>query len=265
MLDEINYLNQFRLSAAWKELEAIFEADLLAEVPDFSAPEVEFYSQKLPLGLKIGLEWAQKTQFSWRAATGRGLKIDGEKFKLTAPSNRLTLWRDVLMVMKLAGVDIWQTLDGLRAVFAQNAPHTATANNQSKQLALFLAGKLGLILSADDLGSVGQAWRMLLETNAHHLCFNQTISEVNFSGWSAQPIEKPFAVIDVIGDFTSPSNQQAFLTKNRLLSGKMPASRNLMLNTKTAPAQLLEMLLLAEATSLYLAALNKQSLGNKRS
>ena len=135
-----------------------------------------------------------------------------------------------------------------------------TVDNQAKQLALYLAGKISLVFSPEQTRGVGEFWRRCLESQAHNLCFNQTITDLNFAGWSSHPVEKPFGVLDLIPTEIDRATDMAFAHKNRQLSGKMPASRQLQLHTDNPTNQLLEMMLLAETTSFYLACLNKQSL-----
>lgn len=256
MLDQLNYLNQFHINNAWRQLEAVLQASFLAETPDFSGLEVTFGSPKLSLGLEIALTWLDNPQFQWQAQAERTVIIDGESFDLPEVTADLADWRDLLLCLKLAGIDIWTALQQAQEATQSLAPTVATSDNPAKQLALRLAGKIGLIISAEQLRPVGDWWRQCLEQRAVNLCFSQSIDQLNNRGWQSHPIEKPFAVIDL----PNHQDQVKFDRKNRQLSGKMPASYQFKPVSDQPVEQLLELLLMAEATSFYLAVLNKQSL-----
>lgn len=256
ILDQINYLNQFQISLAWRNLATIFDSDFLDDSPDFSSPEAIFYSPHPSLGLRIGLDWLNNSQFNWQTAPARSVQINGETHPLTGFSNKLENWYDYLLSLKLAGIDIWTILQQVKPTFDQLSPLVNSSNNQAKQLAQRLAGKTILVITADQLETVGQWWRHCFENWASNLCFTQTISQINYQGWRSHPIDKPFGVIDI----TNPQDQTQFSQKNRQLSGKMPAAYQIKTTTKRSATELIELMLLAEATSYYLAALNKQSL-----
>lgn len=260
MLDETNQLNQFGIEMAWRQLQGIFKAELLDNTPDFSGLKVIFHSPQPSLGLKIGLEWAKERDFQWQASQERTVTVDDETNPLPEVVGGLSDWRDVLLVMKLAGVDLYSNLQELKIVAEQLAPTVPTRDNQAKRLALYLTGKIGLVFSPESSQAVGQFWRQKLETQARNLCFNQVITELNLAGWSSHPVEKPFGVVDLVPKGIDQATEVAFDRKNRRLSGKMPAAKQLQLRTSDQTSQLLEMMLLAEATSFYLACLNKQSL-----
>lgn len=257
MLDQLNHLNQFQVNAAWEQLALVFQPNFLAEAPEFSGLEVIFHSQQPSLGLKIALDWLDNTQFQWQATTSRAVAVDGETWPLPEMPDRLGEWRDLLLCLKLAGIDIHSALQEVKNITDQLAPAVITRENKAKQLALRLAGKVGLVLTARQLELVGEWWRRALEQQAANLCFSQTINQINYRGWQSHPVDKPFGVIDIVNH----QDQTAFDKKNRQLSGKMPAAYQLKPTANQPAAQLLELIILAEATSFYLAVLNKQSLG----
>ena len=259
MLDDLNQLNQFGVEIAWRRLHGIFKSDFLANTPDFSGLKVVFYGKQPSLGLKIGLEWASDRDFHWEQSSESKIIIDDETYPLPEVSE-LSDWHDLLLVMKIAGVDLYDNLQELKTIINQLAPSVPTVDNQAKQLALYLAGKISLVFSPEQTRGVGEFWRQCLESQAHNLCFNQTITDLNFVGWSSHPVEKPFGVLDLIPTDIDRATDMAFARKNRQLSGKMPASRQLKLQASDYAGQVLEIMLLAEATSFYLACLNKQSL-----
>lgn len=260
MLDDYSQLNQFGIELAWRQFQEVFKPNLLENTPDFSGLKVFFKNPQPNLGLRIGLEWARERDFHWESGPGQIVIVDDETYDLPDIIGGLGDWRDVLLVMKLAGVDIYSSLQELKTIANGLAPDMPSSNNQAKQLALYLAGKIGLVFSPDETQTVGQFWRKRLETRPHNLCFSQVISELNPQGWSSHPVEKPFGVIDLLTTDLDQATEDLFNRKNRQLSGKMPAARRLQLQSNHRSTQILEMMLLAEATSCYLACLNKQSL-----
>lgn len=260
MLDDCSQLNQFGVEMAWRQLQGIFKSNLLENTPDFSGLKVIFQTPQPSLGLKISLEWASEQDFHWEASQERTVTVDDDTYLLSEVIGGLGDWRDALLVMKLTGADLYGILQELKTAAEHLAPTIPTSDNQAKQLALYLAGKIGLVFSPEQTQTIGQFWRQRIEIQSRNLCFNQVITDLNPEGWSSHPVEKPFGVIDAVTTELDQASEAAFNRKNRQLSGKMPAARQLRLQTSSQASQLLEMMLLAEATSFYLACLNKHSL-----
>lgn len=257
MLDDINYLNQFGLNKAFAELEGLFQTDFYDNLPAFSVNQATIQQPYLSQGTKAALEFINNPNFRWKAASESQIIIDDEKINLAQV--KIENWTELAFLLQLAGHDIKKNLQELQSIFRQLKPDQPTATNQAKQLSLYLAGKSALILTSENWRMVGDWWRWQIENQAANLCFNQHIAEVNPAGWGSHPIEKQFGIVDVISLFDSTDTKQRFLVKNRILSGKMPAAKTLQLQTQTAISQALEALLIGQATSYYLAALNKQT------
>lgn len=257
MLDDINYLNQFGLNKAFAELEGLFQADFYDNLPAFSVNQVIIQQPYLSQGTAVALKLINNQGFQWQADSKSEIIIDNEKINLS--QIKIENWTDLTYLLQLAGHDIKKSLQELQPIFEQLKPTQATANNQAKQLSLYLAGKTALVLTSKNWRVVGDWWRWQIENQAANLCFNQHITELNPAGWGSHPIEKQFGVIDIISLFDSDDIKQRFLLKNRILSGKMPASKTVNLQTQTNINQALEALLIGQATSYYLLALNKQT------
>lgn len=257
MLDDPNFLNQFAVNLAFKQLQAIFEQDFLADKL-FSVPQATFYGPRSAIGLLLGCQLSNNSKFNWQASNQPSFEIEQTKQTLTTINPIVDNWRDLLLVLKLAGVDYNRALSQLQPAIANLQPAVPTENNQSKQLAIFCLGKINLVFTTPAKQSVGQWWRQCFEGYAHNLSFQQDIDQLNYSGWSSHPIEKPFSIIDLV--FADDAEQTAFWRKNRALSGQMPTGQTLKLQTTDQLVQILETLFIAQATSFYLAALNQQPL-----
>ncbi len=77
-----------------------------------------------------------------------------------------------------------------------------------------------------------------------------------FIGWSSHPVEKPFAIIDLISSFEHPRTIKRFELSDKLLSGKRPKATTVQAEGKTIVEQLLFLVILGDMASTYLAILN---------
>lgn len=77
-----------------------------------------------------------------------------------------------------------------------------------------------------------------------------------FIGWSSHPIEKPFAVIDLVSEFEHERIQKRFAVSDKLLSGRRPKAHIVRLQGETPLAQMLWGCILADFVSIYVAVLN---------
>ena len=77
-----------------------------------------------------------------------------------------------------------------------------------------------------------------------------------FIGWSSHPVEKPFAVIDLISSFEHPRTQKRFEVTDRLLSGMRPKAITVTAQGESALEHLLYLVLFGDFVTLYLGILN---------
>lgn len=258
MLDDQNYLNQFKIGASFEALKEIFEMDFVSDAPDFCPAKAVFITKKPTRGLQIGLKLLSNPNFSHQTTSK---KTDCELVNLEPQANHmLDEWYQLLMVLKTGGVDLHSELVSLKNAWKNLTPTTPTSVNQAKQLALRLTGKIILILHSSDNRELAEWVRHQFEQLAKNLTFTQEISELNYQGWAAQPIAKPFGVIDLVGGTETKATIDLFKAKNQRLSGKMPASYILKPTLETKISQALELMLIAQVSAFYLAAINKQSL-----
>ena len=142
---------------------------------------------------------------------------------------------------------------------AQWAPEVATEDNYAKQLALEAVGKTPVFYGGPTTASLAYKWKISWNENAKNVAFWNEYPEFNhneFLGWVSHPVEKPFAVFDLISGFEKPRVVQRFELSDRLLSGKRPQAKSIQLQGDTLIAQLLWGSILADYASTYTAILN---------
>lgn len=147
----------------------------------------------------------------------------------------------------------------LRDATAQWRPDVPTDKNQAKQIALELMGKSVVIYAGPKLSPAAYKWKISVNENAKHLAWWNEFPEFNHNemlGWTEQPVQKPYAVIQFKSNLEHPRVQKRFEVVNRLLSGKMPAPFEIIPKGETLVEQLLYTIALGDFVSIYQALLN---------
>lgn len=151
-----------------------------------------------------------------------------------------------------------QLAEGMKDTINSWKPSVQTEQNLAKQLAEKLAGKTPIIYGAK-LYPAAYKWKINFNENAKNTAWCNAYPEFNhneFLGWSSHPIEKPFAVIDLVSSFDHPQIKKRFEISDRLLSGKRPKAIQIHAEGETPLEQLLWVVALGDMTSIYLAILN---------
>lgn len=149
-----------------------------------------------------------------------------------------------------------QWLHGETAKWLGDVP---TDSNYAKQLAHIAVGKTAIFYGGTLTSPVAYKWKISWNENAKNVAFWNEYSEFNhneFMGWASHPVEKPFAVFDVISNLEHPQILKRFEISDRLLSGKRPKATTINLSGETAIQQLLWGSILADFVSIYVAILN---------
>lgn len=134
-----------------------------------------------------------------------------------------------------------------------------TANNYAKQLALLAVGKTAVFYGGTLTSPVAYKWKISWNENAKNVAFWNELPEFDhneFIGWTSHPVEKPFAVFDIVSSLENPRILKRFEISDRLLSGMRPKSTVINLAGESAIEQLLWGSILADFVSIYLAILN---------
>ena len=138
-------------------------------------------------------------------------------------------------------------------------PEVPTTENYAKQLAFEAVGKTPVFYGGAFTAPLAYKWKISWNETAKNVAFWNEYSEFNhneFMGWASHPVEKPFAVFDILSSFERPRILQRFELTDRLLSGKRPAAKSIHLKGDTPLAQLLWGAILADFASTYTAILN---------
>ena len=142
-----------------------------------------------------------------------------------------------------------------------------TAHNLAKQLARQAAGKTTVFCGSEALAPVAQWWQWCWQERAHNVAFATTLAEAEQAGahgWLSHPVDKPFALFDLVGE-NDAATQQRLATLDRRLSGRRPHAKSILLAGETEVEQVLHGIILAEFASCYLGVLNgvRQGKGGK--
>lgn len=138
-------------------------------------------------------------------------------------------------------------------------PEVPTKQNLAKQIALELAGKSVVVYAGPALAAAARAWKVAINENAKQVAWCGEYPEFNhneFTGWSEQPVTKPYAVIELRSHLEDQRVQWRFEASERLLSGRRPAPLVVVPDGESLLRQLLYVSSLGDFVSVYLALLN---------
>lgn len=155
---------------------------------------------------------------------------------------------------QIARYDTW-----LREESAAWGSSVTTDKNIAKQLALFSVGKTPVFYAGHLMAPIAYKWKISWNENAKNVAFWNELPEFNhneFMGWASHPVEKPYAVVDLVSEFEHERIQKRFEISDRLLSGRRPKSHVVRLQGDTPLAQMLWGCILADFVSIYVAVLN---------
>jgi glucose/mannose-6-phosphate isomerase len=139
------------------------------------------------------------------------------------------------------------------------AAHVPTEGNYAKQLALIAVGKTPVFYAGSLMAPVAYKWKISWNENAKNVAFWNFLPEFNhneFLGWTSHPIEKPFAIFDLVSELEHPRVLKRFALSDRLLSGRRPKSTVVPIAGDTLLKQMLWGCILADFVSIYVGILN---------
>lgn len=155
--------------------------------------------------------------------------------------------------------EIASKADWLKSESYKWASDVPTNNNYAKQLALQAVGKTAVFFSGTFSFPVAYKWKTCFNETAKNVSFLCELPEFNHNeilGWTSHPVEKPFAIFDIVSNLEHPQILKRFEISDRLLSGQRPKSTIINLAGESAIEQLLWGSILADFVSIYLAVLN---------
>lgn len=137
-------------------------------------------------------------------------------------------------------------------------PTVHTGDNQAKQIALECLGKSIVVYSGPKFASAAYKWKISFNENAKAIAWWDSFPEFNhneFLGWTKQPENKPYTVIDLRSSFEHPQVQKRFEVSARLLSGMRPEPIVVTAEGDSLLEQLLSTIAFGDFVSIYLALL----------
>ena len=152
-----------------------------------------------------------------------------------------------------------QSADFLKDKVRAWLPTVPSKDNVAKQIALDVIGKSVVVYAGPKLYPAAYKWKISFNENAKHIAWVNQFSEFNhneFLGWTKQPVNKPYVVIDLRSNLEHERIQKRFLVTERLLSGMRPAPIVVTAEGETILEQLLWTISLGDFVTLYTALLN---------
>jgi glucose/mannose-6-phosphate isomerase len=134
-----------------------------------------------------------------------------------------------------------------------------TANNRAKQIAQELMGKSVVMYGGPLMYPAAYKWKINFNENSKHIAWVGQYPEFNhneFLGWTKQPVDKPYGVIDLRSNLENARVQKRFVVSERLLSGMRPAPIVINAEGDNILQQLLWVITLGDFVSVYLSLLS---------
>lgn len=171
---------------------------------------------------------------------------------------------NILIATKL--IDGPQVLDELSkaAAFLEAStatwrPDVPTSGNPAKQLAQEMIGRSAVVYSGPKLYPAAYKWKIDFNENAKQIAWLGTYPEFNhneFLGWTKQPTDKPYAVVDLRSNLEHERIRKRFEVSARLLSGMRPEPQVVEAQGDTILKQLLWTAVFGDFVTIYVALLN---------
>jgi len=155
--------------------------------------------------------------------------------------------------------DLTGAADFLKQAVQPWLPTVPTDKNPAKQIALEVIGKSAVIYAGPKLWPAAYKWKISFNENAKQVAWTNQFPEFNhneFMGWTQQPVQKPYAVIDLRSNLEHPRVQKRFEVSERLLSGKRPAPIIVQAEGKSLLEELLWTIAFGDFVTIYTALLN---------
>jgi len=155
--------------------------------------------------------------------------------------------------------ELEQTAQFLRKKVQAWVPTVPTSNNVAKQIAQECIGKSVVVYGGPEMYPAAYKWKISFNENAKQIAWVNQFPEFNhneFLGWTKQPVNKPYTVIDLRSNLEHPRVQKRFEVTERLLSGMRPSPIVVQAEGETLLEQLLWTIQLGDFVTLYTALLN---------
>jgi glucose/mannose-6-phosphate isomerase len=134
-----------------------------------------------------------------------------------------------------------------------------TSQNKAKEIALECMGKSVVVYAGTKMSPAAYKWKISFNENAKHVAWWDELPEFNhneFMGWTEQPEQKPYTVIDLRSSLEHSQIQKRFDISARLLSGKRPEPIVVEAEGTDLLEQLLSTIALGDFVTIYTAILS---------
>jgi len=171
----------------------------------------------------------------------------------------IELFENLGLVAKGSQDELKRAAEWLKGQAGSWLPTQATTANQAKQIALDVIGKSAVVYAGPKLWPAAYKWKISFNENAKHIAWANQYPEFNHNemmGWTEQPVDKPYAVIDLRSNLEHQRVQKRMEVAERLLSGRRPAPIVVNAQGETLLQQLLWTITLGDFVSLYTAIAN---------
>jgi glucose/mannose-6-phosphate isomerase len=155
--------------------------------------------------------------------------------------------------------ELTQTAKFLEAKTKAWLPTVPTKDNPAKQLAQECMGRSVVVYAGPKLFPAAYKWKISFNENAKQVAWAGQYPEFNhneFIGWSKQPEQKPYTVIDLRSSLEHPRVQRRFEVSEQLLSGMRPSPVVVQAEGETELEQLLWVIMFGDFVTVYAAILN---------
>lgn len=163
------------------------------------------------------------------------------------------------LVQREALAELEQASRYIDEVIPRWVKEVPTEQNPAKQLAMQMVGKTPIFYAGTLMTAAAYKWKIGANENAKNTSWYNLMPEFNhneFMGWTSHPVEKPFAVVDLISSFEHPRILRRFEVSDRLLSGMRPKAIQVHAEGDTILKQLLYMIMLGDFATIYMGILN---------
>lgn len=136
---------------------------------------------------------------------------------------------------------------------------TPLGENYAKQLALLAVGKTPIFYGGPKSAAMAYKWKISWNESSKNTAWMGQFPEFShneFIGWSSHPIEKPFAVFDIVSKHDSQRIDQRMRLTNRMLSGMRPKATRIELKGDSLLQEIIWGCILADHVSTYVGILN---------
>lgn len=138
-------------------------------------------------------------------------------------------------------------------------PTVPSNSNPAKKLAMELSGKSVAIYGGPLLSPIAYKWKINVNENAKNVAWWNELPEFDhneLTGWSSHPVQKPYAIVDLMSELEHERVTRRFEVGAKLLSGRRPEPHTIRAKGGTLLQQLVWSMAFGDFVTIYLGLLN---------